>query len=393
MPKHQSETFPEDPNTLPPARRRRAQRILAPLDVDERSLILDKFARRASPSFDFFLFSATSGLIIGIGLLLDAPALLVLGAVFAPLMAPVTGLALGTVIGSGRHFLRSLAGLVIGCCLVFLGGWVTGFVAKLLTQAGIVIKLTQAHYHAQISWIGFLVLTIGAGLTTAAILSNERNAIAPSVALAYELYLPLAIAGFGMACQQPYLWPDGLVVFVLHLAWSALIGVIVLVLYGFRPLTLFGYTLSGAIILVGIIVLIGLSGAGAVVGVKIGLPTPVPSATFTLTPTLSPTITPVPPTTTPTLTPTRTLKPTATRTPLPSPTPVIAIVSAPGTEGILLRTTPGGDIIKSYLNGIPMQILPDSFLLNGLLWTHVIAPDGTEGWMLQSLLATPTVSH
>ncbi|MEN6298840.1 MAG: DUF389 domain-containing protein [Anaerolineaceae bacterium] len=392
MPKHQSESFPEDPDLLPPARRRRARRILAPLDVDERSLILDQIARRASPSFDFFLFSATCGLVMGIGLLLDAPALLVLGAVFAPVMAPVTGIALGTVVGSARHFLRSMAGLIIGCCLVFLGGWITGFVAKLLIQAGVVLKLSQAHYHAQISWIGFLVITIGAGLTMAAMLGNDRNAIAPSVALAYELYLPLVIAGFGIASQQPFLWPDGLVVFALHLAWSALTGVIVLALYGFRPLTLFGYTVSGTLILAGIIIMIGLSVAGAVVGGKIGLPTAVPSATLTLTPTLSPTVTPVPPTATSTFTPTRTPKPTSTRTPLPSPTPVIAVVNAPGTEGILLRSTPGGEIIKSYLNGISMQILPDSYLLNGSLWLHVIAPDGTEGWTLQSLLATPTPS-
>lgn len=392
MPKHQSETFPEDPDFLPPARRRRARRILAPLDVDERSLILDQIARRASPSFDFFLFSSTCGLVMGIGLLLDSPALLVLGAVFAPVMAPIAGMALGTVVGSVQHFLRSLAGLLIGCFLVFLGGWITGFVAKLLTQNNVTMKLSQAHIHAQISWIGFFVLTVGAGLTMAAMLGSERNAIAPSIALAYELYLPLTIAGFGLASGQPFLWPDGLVVFALHLAWSVLSGVIVLALYGFRPLTLFGYTVSGTLILVGITLMIGLSGAGAVVGGKIGLPTPVPSATLTLTPTLSPTITPIPPTPTPTFTPTRTLKPTSTHTPTPTATPVIAIVSAPGTEGILLRATPGGSIIKSYLNGIAMQILPENFILNGMMWVHVIAPDGAEGWILQSLLATPTLS-
>lgn len=392
MPVHQSETYPEDPDFLPPARRRRARRILAPLDVDERSLFLDKIARRASPSFDFFLFSATTGLVMGIGLLFDSPALLVLGAIFAPVMAPVTGIALGTVVGSARHFLRSMAGFLIGSLLVFLGGLITGLVGGMLLQSGVSLKLTQAHYHAQISWIGFLVLAIGAGLTMAAMASNERNAAAPSVALAYELYLPLAVAGFGLASRQPYLWPDGLVVFAVHLAWSALVSIIVLAILGFRPLTLFGYTMSGAIILAGIVVLIGLSGAGAVVGGKIGLPTVAPTATLTFTPTLSPTLTPVPPSETPTLTPTRTFTPTATRTFTPSPTLVIEIVSAPSTEGILLRAEPGGAIIKSYLNGIPMEILPDTFLLDGVPWRHVIAPEGIEGWILQSLLATPTIT-
>lgn len=392
MPVHQSETFPEDPDFLPPARRRRARRILAPLDVDERSLFLDQIARRASPSFDFFLFSATTGLVLGIGLLFDSPALLVLGAIFAPVMAPITGIALGTVVGSARHFLRSLIGFLIGSILVFLGGWITGLVGGVLLQSGVSLKLTQAHYHAQISWVGFLVLAIGAGLTMAAMSSDERNAAAPSVALAYELYLPLAVAGFGFASQQPHLWPDGLVVFALHLACGALISIIVLAFLGFRPLTLFGYTMSGAVILASIILLIGLSGAGAVVGGKLGLPTAVPTPTLTFTPTLSPTLTPIPPSKTPTSTPTRTLAPTFTRTFTASPTPIIQIVAAPSTEGILLRAEPGGAIIKSYLNGIPMEIMRDDFLLDGVLWQHVIAPDGIEGWILQSLLATPTIA-
>ncbi|MBN1537077.1 MAG: DUF389 domain-containing protein [Anaerolineales bacterium] len=392
MPIHQSETFPEDPDLLPPARRRRARRILAPLDVDERSLFLDQIARRASPSFDFFLFSATAGLVMGIGLLFDTPALLILGAIFAPVMAPITGIALGTVVGSARHFLRSLAGFLIGSLLVFSGGLVTGLVGGMLISSGVLLKLSQAHYYAQISWSGFLVLAIGAGLTMAAMSSNERNAAAPSVALAYELYLPLAVAGFGFASRQPHLWPDGLVVFAVHLASGVLISIIVLAFLGFRPLTLFGYTLSGTIILAGIILLIGVSGAGAVIGGKIGLPTPIPSATLTLTPSLSPTLTPIPPSKTPTPTLTRTYTPTPTRTFTPTSTPVIQIVAAPDTEGILLRAEPGGAIIKSYLNGIPMEILPDDFLLDGVLWQHVIAPDGIEGWILQSLLATPTIT-
>ncbi len=105
--------------------------------------------------------------------------------------------------------------------------------------------------HAQVSWINFLVLGISAILTTTAIVhaENDPNRLImafPSVALAYELYLPLVTAGFGLGARIPHLWPDGLVVFTLHLAWSILLGAITLVILGFRPLTLFGYTLGGA---------------------------------------------------------------------------------------------------------------------------------------------------
>ena len=64
-----SENFPDDPDLLPPARRRGARRLLAPLDADERAATIDHMAHRTSPSFDFFLFSLVAGVFFGIALL------------------------------------------------------------------------------------------------------------------------------------------------------------------------------------------------------------------------------------------------------------------------------------------------------------------------------------
>jgi hypothetical protein len=37
-----------------------------------------------------------------------------------------------------------------------------------------------------------------------------------------------------------------------------------------------------------------------------------------------------------------------------------------------------------------MQVLPESVEKDGIVWVRVIAPDGVEGWMVQSLLRTAT---
>ena len=94
MNQYNADVVPDDPDRLPPARRRRARRLLAPLDSDERAAFVEKVAHRASPSFDFFLFSLIAGTVISVGFAFDSPALLVLGALLAPLMAPAVGLAL-----------------------------------------------------------------------------------------------------------------------------------------------------------------------------------------------------------------------------------------------------------------------------------------------------------
>jgi uncharacterized membrane protein len=390
-----TEYFPNDPNSLPPARRRRARRLLAPLDPDERAEFIDEIAHRLSPSFDFFLFSFLAGCVTGIGLLLDQPALLVLGAVLAPVMAPVVGLALGTVTGSVKFFARSMAGAIAGGLLVFAAGTLVGWLGKMLLDP----DLSNAYQHAQISWLNFIVLAVGAFLLTASMTRTESRPLVASVALAYELYIPLAAAGFGLATQAPHLWPDGLVVFIVHLAWAALFGALTLALFGFRPLTLFGYTLGGALALVGVILLIEIGGMGAVVSTGVALPTPLPTSTATLTPiptltpTRTPTLTPVPPTETPTVTATATETPIPTATITLTPTPMYARVYALKGGGAMLRSEPYGTAFTSMTNGTLVLVLSDQFVVaGGLTWVNVrIMPDGPEGWVLQDLLdmATP----
>lgn len=384
-----SEQYPEDEERLPPARRRRARRLLAPIDADERAAFLDTVAHRASPSFDFFLFSLLAGAVFGVGLLMDAPAFLLVGALLAPMMAPLIGVALGTVIGSVRYFVRSLVGMAIGSLLVFLVGVLAGYMAR----TWLPLELNQAYLITQLSWTNFLVLALGAIFTATAMVRSETSPLLPSVVLAYELYLPLAAAGLGLGSGLPFLWPDGLVVFAVHLAWGALLGAFTLAIIGFRPLTLFGYTLGGVIILAGIILLIGLSGAGAAFGGNIALPTPIPTDTPTVTLTPTPTLTPVPPTATPTLTTTPTITVTPTLTPTPTATPQFALVSAGDLGGAHLRANPGFQETSLALlgNGTLVQVLPDNPVEEGgTSWIHVMAPDGKEGWIVQTALTVAT---
>lgn len=381
-----AELIPDDPENLPPARRRRARRLLAPLDADEKEAFLSEIAHRASPTFDFFLFSLLAGLVMGAGMLLDEPALLLLGSLLAPLMSPVVGLALGAVSGSMRFFLRSLGGLLIGSALVFAMGVLAGYITKTLPPAG----LNEAYSHAQLSWANFLVLAVGGIFTTAAMLRDGQRAAVASVALAYGLYIPLVVAGFGLSSGFPDLMPDGLVIFTIHLAWAALLGAITLMILGYRPLTLFGYTFGAALTIIGIILLVGLGGTGAAFGGQIALPTPIPTATSTITPSLTATLTPKPPTATLTPTFTYTPSPTPTETMTPSPTPMYALVQTEEGSGALLRDEPGGTVIGSYFDGTLMQVLPGTITQNGAVWVRVIAPDGNNGWIVQALLVTAT---
>ena len=376
------ENLPEDDPQLPAARRRQLERSLfGPLSTDERSQALEAVVNRAAPNVDFFLYSLFSGAVIGLGLLLNSPYLVLIGALIAPLMAPAVGVALGISLGSPRHFVRSGAGLLIGCVLVFAAGWLAG-------QAGLGSETSQALFYTQFHWIGLLAMT-AAGALTAATLIRDQNAELPSLLLAYGLFVPLAAAGFGLGSGTPFLWPDGLVVFAIHLAWATLCGAATLAIVGFRPPSFFGYSIGAAVLLAGALVFVGFSGAGAVFGARIGLPTLTPSntPTATLTPTPSRT-----PSLTPTRTPSPSLTPTPSETPTPTPAPILAVIKAKEGNGAFLREEPAGQISTSLLNGTLIHILPeDPADAGGQLWVHIYIPSRNEyGWILGSLVATAT---
>lgn len=387
-----SEFYSEDPPRLPPARRRRARRLLVPMNDDERTAYLDRLALRAALSFEFFIFSLLAGLVISLGLAIDSVTLILCGALLAPVMLPIVGLALGTVTGSVRFFTRSLIGFLLGALLAFSAGITAGVLARPFHLT----DLWQAHSHAQVSWLNLGIVLIGATLMAIYTTHNERSPALPSVILAHTLYTPLVTAGFGLTSKTPHLWPDGLVVFSFYLALSILAGAAVLIFMGFRPLTWFGYTLGAAMALFGLSVLIIIGGASAFYGVRLARPTLTPTLTLTPTPippTATITLTPVPPTLTPTLTSTPTSPPSSTPSPTITPTPVYARIAAADGDGAWLRDAPGfdGKVIRVYLNDTLVIILPDSVVDGRRIWAHVIVlDDNNEGWMLQSLLSVAT---
>lgn len=398
-----TDQFPDDPEDLSPARRRRADRGLIPEDLIDIGDDIENLAHKTIPSFDFFLFSLLTAAIITASILADSPVLLVLGALTAPVMSPFLGISLGTATGSVKFFSQRLAGSLVAGGFVFLVGILGGYATFVLKTPPIQFLI----YNARVSWTHLVLLIAGTIFSVVSLKKQGQTPVLPSVAIAYELYVPLAIAGFGFGSGQPHLWPDGLVLFGIHLAVLAITGAIVFMLLGIKPLRFIGYTLGSLIAILSIVGVIGLSSAGAVVGGKIAMPTQIPTAADTATPeppTYTPTETPIPPT--PTVSPTvptatATPLPTATSTETPQPTPFYAeIAVSKEFAGAYIRKEPSLDsqILTSLVNGSVIEILnpSPSFDEQGRNWLNIrfVNEDGLEedGWIIENLLLISTPS-
>jgi hypothetical protein len=388
-----SEPLSSDDDHLSPARKRRRKRTILQAGPGSRADLLDALARSVIPSIDFFLLSLISGIVLGAAILFDARALYVLAAMAAPFMAPAIGISLATVIGSWSFFLQSLASFSVGSLVVFIAGMVTGWLA------GTFPGFTFAHSieYAAFTWPDFAILTLGAIATVVLLVRKpDQKPVVASIALAYELYIPIGLAGFGMASGIPGFWPDGLTIFAVHLGWAALVGTVTLLVMGLRPFNIFGYALGTSLAMAGIAALIVISGLGMTVTsyepVAVAAPTETPTSTLTPIPSATITLSPLPPTLTPSSTPTLTATPTLTPTLDPEPTPAWASVKPNEFGGAFVRAEPdyAATVVKSLLNDFVVEILPESEQQGSTIWVKVRTQDGTIGWMVRSLLITAT---
>jgi hypothetical protein len=376
----------DEPIQLPGTRRRRRQnRLVTRPDVSQLGTRLESMARRAAPTFDFFFFSLLAGAILGLGYMLDAPAILLFGILVAPVLAPWVGVALAAATGETGFLGQTLGGFLTALLIVFI----TGVLAGLAIRIWMPVTTNQAFLHAQL-WIPDLLLIIlGTFVLTVTFIQSEEKPLLASLMVAYEIYLPASAAGFGLGSGVQGLWLQGLVVLLVHLAISIILALIVFYYMGFRPLEVSGYALAGLVV-VGLALVAGY-GINMLENVRgnrpaatILSPTPALSqATFTPFATLQPTSTNI------LITPT----PELTLTPTLLPTPVFGRV---GSSGAYIRDEPGGAAITTLQSGILVEFLPGApVVLEGTTWVHVNAKAPLRdiaGWILLNLIVTATPS-
>jgi len=399
------EDFPEQPvlpegftplgNTahMPRSRRRRAARMLVAPGTDERAALLDSLARRAFPSWEFFLFALLCGAVLGAGYLLDlksnSQAVLLLGLLLAPLLTPWVGMTLAATTGSWRFFFLTLGAMLIASSLVFLSGGLAGWAGRLWLPHPVSFQ-PQADIRSQIWWLDLFIVVLGSALLVVSFVRSEQKPILPSIILAYGLFMPASAAGFEWGIGDAVLWQSGAQLFLLHLAIATIVGGIVLVSLRFKPRKASGCILpfiAGVLSLAALVTFTGLVNAiRDEIVVTRQIP---PTSTATL---VLPSITP-----SSTRTPTPTSTRTPSNTPMPTdtlePTPSYAIITSPSGGGALVRTEPaGGTVVATLINGSLVQVLPEIKSIGSATWVRVRPINNVEGWVLQTVLRAATLT-
>ncbi len=205
------------------------------IPYEQRKKIIDDITESSSPGFDYFLLVILSSSIATLGLITNSPAVIIGAMLVAPLMSPIIGIGLASMIGR-KTLLKSSISAVFRGALLAIG------LSALLTIVNSYLPFVSFHELPQeiISRTHpspiDLMIALAGGLAAAYSLTEERlSAALPGVAIATALMPPVCTVGVGLALQRWDVAGGALLLFITNAVTIAFAATVVFFLRGFNP--------------------------------------------------------------------------------------------------------------------------------------------------------------
>jgi uncharacterized hydrophobic protein (TIGR00271 family) len=167
----------------------RLQLLIPRLNGPDRTDAHMRIRHNARPDVDYYALMSLASMIASLGLIVDSPAVVIGAMLVAPLMSPILGVGLATVVGDGRFLKRSFGAVLQGVAL----GIMVGAIAGLLTLNGPLPNEILVRTQPGLIDLGIALFS---GLVAAyAVCRSDAAGALPGVAIAAALVPPLATVG------------------------------------------------------------------------------------------------------------------------------------------------------------------------------------------------------
>jgi len=213
------------------------QRLIHPMDADEKQRVIADISQSATSSFDFFLLVVLSCSIATLGLITNSPAVIIGAMLVAPLMSPIIGIGLASIVGDANLARSSAIALLRGGGLAIL-------LSSLMTLVNtrlpfVVLQELPAEVLARTHPSPIdLVIALAGGLAAAYALTRPNiSAALPGVAIATALMPPLCTVGIGLALAHWDVAGGATLLFITNAITIAFAAALVFFLRGFAPET------------------------------------------------------------------------------------------------------------------------------------------------------------
>ncbi|WP_395244875.1 DUF389 domain-containing protein [Agromyces sp. MMS24-K17] len=184
--------------------------------------------RAGAKTSRFWMLLSLASVIAAAGVVADSDATVIGAMIVAPLMTPILGIVLATVVGDRANLFRSWGFVVAGAAASIGVGYVVG-----LTVAAPVVAATNAQVAARVSpaLIDLLAALATGAVGAIALVRKDISDTLPGVAIAISLVPPLTVVGLTLESGAPSEALGALLLFVTNVAAILATGVVVMALY------------------------------------------------------------------------------------------------------------------------------------------------------------------
>jgi uncharacterized hydrophobic protein (TIGR00271 family) len=182
----------------------------------------------------FWLLLVLASIIAAAGVVGDSTATVIGAMIVAPLMTPILGTMLATVLGDRANLARSLLLVVAGAAAAVLIGFAVGLLVQTAVLAG-----TNAQVAGRVSpRLIDLLAALGTGVVgSVALVRRDISDTLPGVAIAISLVPPLTVAGLVLESGSDDQFLGALLLFLTNVVAILGTGIVVMSVYGVSRLT------------------------------------------------------------------------------------------------------------------------------------------------------------
>ncbi len=211
------------------------RRMLSPISLERRAEVQVQLRESSQPDFDYFVLVILSCTIATLGLLTNSPAVIIGAMLVAPLMSPVLGLGLGSLVGDTKLFWSALSALLRGAIFAVLLSIILAWVNEQLPFV-VLQELPQEITSRTLPTPLDLGVALAGGLAAAfALAQPQLSAALPGVAIATALMPPLCVIGIGIALGDWDVARGAGLLFLTNIVAIAAAGIFIFWVLGFRP--------------------------------------------------------------------------------------------------------------------------------------------------------------
>ena len=185
----------------------------------------------------FWLLLVLSAIIASAGVVADSTAAVIGAMIVAPLLGPIQGTMLATVLGDRANLVRSLLLVVAGATVAIAIGYLIG-----MTVSGDVIAATNSQVAGRVSpRLIDLLAALGTGVVgSVALVRRDISDTLPGVAIAISLVPPLTVVGLTLESGALGEAAGALLLFVTNVVAIIATGIVVMSFYGVNKLAAVG---------------------------------------------------------------------------------------------------------------------------------------------------------